>query len=373
VNNARVRIVLRFPSAVLLCLFSILPCAPARQSVREPVSGQNSASKTPAAPWPEGFQENFKSIGLDGSTLQPQKPVLVERVAPPDSKYVRERIRVCWRPRDAFDLYVTLPKGVKKPPVILYLYSFPEGAGRFQSAQWYDGTVIDGYAAVGFVSALTAERAENRYHDEWFVRLLPESMAASVHDVQMILDYLTSREDLDMDRVGMFGTGSGGAIAILASAADPRIKAIDVFNPWGDWPDWMAKSWVIPEDDRQKGPRQNKYLDPQFLEIAAPLDPIRWLPKAKAQSLRIQYVRSEATMPLEAQKKIEEVAPDYAEINLFGNYRAWMSVERGLGIFSWMRQALQPDAKPRLVADKSKRVHFFTAEGASTEPTPARP
>ena len=32
----------------------------------------------------------------------------------------------------------------------------------------------------------------------------------------------------------MFGEGSGGTIALLAASVDPRIKAVDVLNPWGD-------------------------------------------------------------------------------------------------------------------------------------------
>jgi len=66
----------------------------------------------------------------------------------------------------------------------------------------------------------------------------------------MILNYLEKRGDLDMDRVGMFGQGSGGAIAVLAAQADTRIKVLDLLNPWGDWPDWLKNSPHVPEDER---------------------------------------------------------------------------------------------------------------------------
>jgi hypothetical protein len=364
---------LRISVTLLLYLFPITVNASAQQSPTNPAPASGALSKQSAISSPEGFHEDLKSITLEGSALLPKKPILLEKTEILNGKYVRERIQVGWRPRDTFDLYVALPKGTKKPPVILYLYSFPENATRFQSEQWYQGVAKDGYAAVGFVSALTAERAEHRAPDEWFVSLLQESLASSVHDVQMILDYLNSRGDLDMDRVGMFGTGSGATIAILASAADPRIKAIDTFNPWGDWRDWMAKSWIIPEDERGFDLLKNKYVDPKFLEIVAPLDPVRWLPKVTAENLRIQYVQSEATVPRETQKKIEEAAPDRAEINQFSDYRVWMSMEHGPEIFGWLRQELQPDAKPKIASDKAKRVHFFPPAGQSQEPTSAHP
>jgi hypothetical protein len=342
----------------------------AQQSRTDALSADSQVRKPSAE---AGFQEDVKSLKLTGSALVPQKPVLLEKTDVLDGRYVRERVQVGWRPHDTFDVYVALPKGVKKPPVVLYLYSYPEDATRFQSEEWYKGVAKEGYAAVGFVSALTAERAEHRPPDEWFVSLLPESLAASVHDVQMILNYLSSRGDLDMDRVGMFGTGSGATIAILSSAADPRIKAVDAFNPWGDWRDWAASSWVIPEKERGDDLRTNKYIDPKFLEIVAPLDPIQWLSSVKARSLRIQSVQSEATVPAEAQRKIAEAAPDWAEINQFKDYRVWMSIEHGPEIFGWLRQQLQPDAKSGGLESKVKRVHFFSTDSKGAESVSPRP
>jgi len=356
-------------STSLFYLLLIAPEAFTKQS------GTNSVqpSKNLFIPSAEGFHEDFKSLTLESSTLRPQTPVVLEKTDILDGKYVRERIQVGWRPKDAFDLYVTRPKDAKKPPVVLFLYSFPENAKRFQSEQWYGaGAAKDGYAVVGFVSAITAERVERRPPDETFLKLLPEALASSVHDVQMILNYLDSRGDLDVERVGMFATGSGATIAILASAADPRIKALDVFNPWGDWPVWTAKSWAIPEEERGDL-TTNRYLDPKFLEVIAPLDPIRWVASVKAQSIRIQYVRSEATAPVETTRKIAEAAPERAEINEFNDYRVWMSVEHGPEMFGWLRQELQPDAKPKVLAGKSKQVHFFSGEAKTSEPAASRP
>lgn len=365
------RSTLRICIGFFFYLSSITGSAAAQKPATDLSSQGSRAAKESRVNPSEGFQEDFKSLTLAGSRLSPQEPVLLEKTDILGGSYVRERVRVGWRPHDAFDLYVAVPKGAKKSPVILYLYSFPESATRFQSEQWYEGVAKDGYAAVGFVSALTAERAEHRAPDEWFVGLLPESLTSSVHDVQMILNYLDSRGDLDMSRVGMFGTGSGATIAVLASAADSRITAIDVFNPWGDWPAWAAKSWVIPEEERGSDLITNKYIDPEFLKVVAPLDPIRWLPSVKAQSVRVQFVQSEATVPAETQKMIAEAAPDRAEVNLFKDYRVWMSIEHGPEIFGWLRRELGPDAKPKILASKSKRVHFFPEEGHGIEQSAA--
>ena len=103
---------------------------------------------------------------------------------------------------------------------------------------------------------------------QWFLSELQESLATSAHDVQMVLNYLASRDDLDMDRVGMFAQGSGASIAILASAVDPRIKVLEALDPWGDWPTWMARSPFVPEQERAD------YLKPEFQKKIDTLEPL---------------------------------------------------------------------------------------------------
>src|SRR5215469_8190954 len=178
-----------------------------------------------------------------------------ELVADPSGKgetktFIRELLRVQWRPNDPIDLYVIRPRGAKKPPVVLYLYGFPSDTDRFKDDRYCERVTRGGAAAVGFVSALTGHRNERRSPKEWFVSELPEAVATTVHDVQMILNYLDSRGDLDMSRVGMLGQGSGGAIAILAAAADSRLRALDLLDPWGDWPDWLATASIVPAEER---------------------------------------------------------------------------------------------------------------------------
>ena len=126
---------------------------------------------------------------------------------------------------------------------------------------------------------------------EWFISELQESLAASAHDVQMVLDYLATRNDLDMSRVGMFTQGSGASIGILTSAVDPRIKVLDALDPWGDWPTWMATSPFVPEEERAE------YVKPEFLKKAAALEPIDWLPRVQAKKFRLQDATFELNTP----------------------------------------------------------------------------
>jgi cephalosporin-C deacetylase-like acetyl esterase len=174
----------------------------------------------------------------------------------------------------------------------------------------------------------------------------------------MILNYLGTRGDLDMDHVAIFGQGSGGAIAILAAAADPRIKAVDALNPWGDWPDWLAKTGLIHDNERAN------FLKPEFLASVAGLDPVAWLPKLKTERLRIQNLMDDPVNPEAAQKAIEAAAPENTEINKFGDGPAMARAMGGGALFDWIKEQVKPGAEVKTVA-ADQRVHVYPAQGSS--------
>lgn len=280
-------------------------------------------------------KESFSTLSLEGSELQPLPPLSGGKGQ--TKEFGRELLRLQWRPNDPIDLWVILPPDVKNPPVVLYLYGFPSDTDRFRNDAYCKRLVKNGAAAVGFVSALTGYRAETgaRPLKEWFVSELAESLTTSAHDVQLILNYLATRGDLDMTRVGMFGQGSGGAIAILAAEADPRLKALDLLNPWGDWPDWLAKSAVVPKDER------DRYLKPDFLKGVEPLDPVRYLPTLKSRAIRIQFWDDDNSGPKEAVAKIESAAPPNAKVIHYPSGPAMYAVSSNGRMFEWLANALQ--------------------------------
>jgi cephalosporin-C deacetylase-like acetyl esterase len=202
---------------------------------------------------------------------------------------------------------------------------------------------------VGFVSALTGHRYHDRPMKEWFVSELQEALVTSVHDVQMILDFLSTRDDLDLSKVGMFGGGSGGTIAILAAAADPRIKAIDLLDPWGDWPDWMASSSMIPADERRN------YVKPEFLNKIAPLDPVEWLPNLRSQQIRIQQVFDDDVTPKAAKDRIQSVVAASATVVKYENTGQFFHAESGGRLFQWLKDSLRPPTQPQAAAAGARK------------------
>ena len=291
--------------------------------------------------------EDWASLSLSGSQLHLEKPVFGEKDDFP--QFTRELIQVQWRLGDPIDLYLIRPKGVPKPPVVLYLYSYPSETDRFRNNDYCARLTKDGFAAVGFVSALTGHRYSNRPMKEWVVSELQEALGSSVHDVQMILNFLATRDDVDVSKVGMFGEGSGGTIAILTAAADPRIKAIDVLDPWGDWPEWVAKSSLIPDEERKS------YTQPEFLRKVAPLDPVQWLPQLKSQRIRLQQLADDMVTPNAAKETIEKAAGPAATVVHYDSTRQLFMAIPGDTLFRWVKEQVKPQGPTAtLKAEASK-------------------
>jgi hypothetical protein len=273
-------------------------------SFLSPAAAQLPASAPIADPRDTRFQdvkEDWSTPSLNGSNLSPIPPLALIDDSHPE--YIVELVQLQWRWGDPIDLYVIKPKGVKRPGVILNLYGYPADTDPYKNEIFQKDLVEDGFAAVGFVSALTGHRYHDRPMKEWFLSELQECLAKSAHDVQLVLNYLTTRGDLDMNRVGMFGQGSGATIAILASAVDPRIKVLDILDPWGDWPVWVTTSPFVPEEERAD------FVKPEFLKKVAPLDPLEWLAKIQAKKIRFRQNTFELDTPTPIKEKLRSALP----------------------------------------------------------------
>jgi hypothetical protein len=246
--------------------------------------------------------------------------------------FTRQLLTAQWREMDPMDLWIVRPKNIQNPPVILYLYSSNGSNSRYKNDDFCRFLTKDGFAAVGFVSALTEQRFHDRPMRESFVSQLQESLGSTVHDVQMILNYLQKRGDFDMQRVGMWGDGSGASVAIMAAAVDPRIKTLDLLDPWGDWPDWLAGSSLVPDE------RRALFLRPQFLGTVEDLEPMKALSKLMTQKVRLEYIAEGVTVtPPAARQKMEAAAPPNVEIVHYDSSKQFSEIAAKGIEFDWIK------------------------------------
>ncbi len=290
-------------------------------------------------------KESFSEITLKGSELKAIPPLLGSIEKKPD--FIRELYQVRWRPNDPIDLYVIRPVGVKNPPVAIYLYGFPSETARFKDDSWCQRATHGGVAAIGFVSAYTGHRGELKPVTENFITRLPEALATTTHDVQMLLDYLATRNDVDMNKVGIFGQGSGATIAVLAAAADPRIKSLDLLDPWGDWPEWLKSPQDVVSSLRPA------LLQPDVEKALEPLEPLHFLPELKSRKIRIQFEADQGE-PQAAIDKLKAAAPSTSEIVVFPTSRGMYRANAGGRLFEWLDNALGAHPAPPPASSEAK-------------------
>lgn len=320
--------------SALLLVFLTLPGVASAKQEASAQNGKKADKTDDTKPILVKVVENWRELADIKSGLQPRPPIEVQKDE--QSEFVREFVRLQWRSSDPIDLWVMRPKMSVKVPVVLYLYSYPEDTDRFLDNAWCERVTQAGFAAVGFVAALTGQRYHNRPMKEWFISELEESLGSSVHDVQLILNYLTDRGDIDMGKIGMFGMGSGASIAILAAQADKRIKALDLLDPWGDWPDWLRESPAVPVEER------SRYTTEEFLKSVETLDPVSYLPHLKTQSIRLQQTLTEQVTPKSAKERIAASVSDPSKVVKYANAEEHLKAWQVSGLSGWIKQKLRP-------------------------------
>ncbi|MGM9702357.1 MAG: alpha/beta hydrolase [Prevotella sp.] len=115
----------------------------------------------------------------------------------------------------AADLYI--PKGAKGELAAIAV-SGPFGAVKEQSSGLYAQRLAEeGFLTIAFDPSFTGESGgEPRYSS---------SMDINTEDFCAAVDYLSCRDDVDAERIGILGICGWGGIALNAAALDPRIKA----------------------------------------------------------------------------------------------------------------------------------------------------
>src|SRR5690606_26256518 len=103
---------------------------------------------------------------------------------------------------------------------------------------------------------------QDRYKDcvARFVRASPswKALGRVIWDASRCIDYLTTLENVDPDRIGCMGHSLGGKMALYAGAFDPRIQVVVVSEPGIGLP---FSNW-----------EQLWYLGPEVKEPAFPWD-----------------------------------------------------------------------------------------------------
>jgi dipeptidyl aminopeptidase/acylaminoacyl peptidase len=119
------------------------------------------------------------------------------------------------------------------------------------------------------------------------------SPRVQLEDLRNAVSYLETREDVDADAIGVFGTGgTGGGNAVLLPDADPRVRAAVSQVPVADGRDWLHRM-------------RSEY---EWLEFLAALDEDRRLRATTGQGRRV-HPREEIMVPT-AERRATKIKAD---------------------------------------------------------------
>ena len=138
-----------------------------------------------------------------------------DKVFPQSNKVVHEK--VTFRNRYGITLVADIPKNVEGKLAAIAV-SGPFGAVKEQSSGLYAQTLAErGFLTIAFDPSYTGESGgQPRY---------VASPDINTEDFSAAVDFLSTRDDVDPERIGILGICGWGGMALNAAAMDTRIKA----------------------------------------------------------------------------------------------------------------------------------------------------
>jgi dienelactone hydrolase len=138
--------------------------------------------------------------------------------------------------------------------------------------------------------------------DKGFKQVGGSMAAVQIFELKRALDYFSSREDIDAERMGMVGLSYGGFYTLFTAALDTRIKVAVSSCFFND-------RTIYPYDDWVWFDAANHFTDPEVASMVCP------------RPLFIEVGQQDALFDVQyARPLVHEVADRYATLGLSGNF-----------------------------------------------------
>lgn len=197
-------------------------------------AAQNDENRVPEPIGDEGFEVMRQFFEYDTNVLLDARVVGRDEVL----GHGREKFVFSGMRRGRVPGYLALPENTTEPvPCILLIH----GLNAAQEDWWEEGSTFgsltralldSGYAVLTLDAVYHGERAfENDFESprsliqrQWFVHAR-DMIVGTVIDYRRAMDYLATRSEIDVDRVGVIGYSMGGIMAFNLTAIDARVRA----------------------------------------------------------------------------------------------------------------------------------------------------
>lgn len=165
---------------------------------------------------------------------------------------------------------MSLPTEIDKRPVILMMGKLEEN----QPPEWSGNLLKEGYMLVAYLAQYPpdpdpAKRPQWLFFDQRFAHSYVQGASRAINDTARVIDYLTSRGDVNRDKIGWMGSSSTGIPGFGVVTQGPRLAAIVAFVSTGAYRHWF-QTWHT--NDLWRG--ESDELWPETEALLNEVDPI---------------------------------------------------------------------------------------------------
>ncbi len=123
---------------------------------------------------------------------------------------------------------LSIPKHAEKPmPVIILMHGLGDRVAVDYIEAGHNFFVESGYAVLRINIANHGDRLENEYNfslTDGYRYWSRDIISQTVFDLRRSIDFLTTRKEIDLDRIGYYGISLGGIIGTVFCGVDERVK-----------------------------------------------------------------------------------------------------------------------------------------------------
>ena len=208
---------------------------------------------------------------------------------------------------------LVLPKRKEKVPCIVFLHGY--GGSKDDIREAAELIAGEGYAIMAIDAEYHGERKENG--KELYSIDISDSVRGiiqTVIDLRRAVDYLETRPEIDIERIGYVGGSMGGILGAIFIGVEPRIKAAALIVAGGNM------SLMIRESQHYTMPAIREYLQKEGIsyedlqKMLDPIDPINFIEYFAPRPVVFHLGKFDKIVPAEAGRQLYEKAGEPKQV-----------------------------------------------------------
>lgn len=208
---------------------------------------------------------------------------------------------------------VSIPSGQGKHPCVVFLHGY--GGSKEDILSFASLVAAEGYAVISIDAVFHGERRKEG--KALYSPNLEESrngIIQTIIDLRRAVDYLETREEIDVEKIGYVGGSMGGILGAIFIGVEPRIRAAALLVAGGNM------SLMIMRSQHPAIPAIRKYLEEQNMtykelqEKLDPVDPLNFIGKFAPRPVVFHLGKYDRIVPAEAGEQLYKAAGEPKQV-----------------------------------------------------------